>query len=155
MKKIISQKKICMKLAHILEVILALVVIVTVALGVVDTLRIIWNAYIVDFSHPVEYVQLNDILGQILMLVIGVELVAMLSLHKPAAVIEVLLYAIARKLLLIPKTSSMLDLVLGVVAIAGIFTIKKYLIKEQEIWEEKPEEVKELSINKNFEIVNG
>lgn len=152
MKKIISQKKICMKLAHILEVILALVVIVTVALGVVDTLRIIWNAYIVDFSHPVEYVQLNDILGQILMLVIGVELVAMLSLHKPAAVIEVLLYAIARKLLLIPKTSSMLDLVLGVVAIAGIFTIKKYLIKEQEIWEEKPEEVKELSINKNFEI---
>ena len=152
MKKIISQKKICMKLAHILEVILALVVIVTVALGVIDTLRIIWNAYIVDFSHPVEYVQLNDILGQILMLVIGVELVAMLSLHKPAAVIEVLLYAIARKLLLIPKTSSMLDLVLGVVAIAGIFTIKKYLIKEQEIWEEKPEEVKELSINKNFEI---
>ena len=152
MKKIISQKKICMKLAHILEVILALVVIVTVALGVVDTLRIIWNAYIVDFSHPVEYVQLNDILGQILMLVIGVELVAMLSLHKPAAVIEVLLYAIARKLLLIPKTSSMLDLVLGVVAIAGIFTIKKYLIKEQEIWEEKPEEVKELSINKNFGI---
>ena len=152
MKKIISQKKICMKLAHILEVILALVVIVTVALGVVDTLRIIWNAYIVDFSHPVEYVQLNDILGQILMLVRGVELVAMLSLHKPAAVIEVLLYAIARKLLLIPKTSSMLDLVLGVVAIAGIFTIKKYLIKEQEIWEEKPEEVKELSINKNFEI---
>lgn len=152
MKKIISQKKICMKLAHILEVILALVVIVTVALGVVDTLRIIWNAYIVDFSHPVEYVQLNDILGQILMLVIGVELVAMLSLHKPAAVIEVLLYAIARKLLLIPKTSSMLDLVLGVVAIAGIFTIKKYLIKEQEIWEEEPEEVKELSINKNFGI---
>ena len=152
MKKIISQKKICMKLAHIIEVILALVVIVTVALGVVDTLRIIWNAYIVDFSHPVEYVQLNDILGQILMLVIGVELVAMLSLHKPAAVIEVLLYAIARKLLLIPKTSSMLDLVLGVVAIAGIFTIKKYLIKEQEIWEEKPEEVKELSINKNFGI---
>ena len=31
-------------------------------------------------------------------------------------------------------------------------TIKKYLIKEQEIWEEEPEEVKELSINKNFGI---
>ena len=130
MKRIISQKKICMKLAHILEVILALVVIVTVVLGLVDTLRIIYNAYIVDFSHPVEYGQLNDIFGQILMLVIGVELVAMLSLHRPLAVIEVLLYAIARKLLLIPKTSSMLDLVLGVVAIAGIFAIKKFLINE-------------------------
>ena len=130
MKRIINQKKICMKLAHILEAILALVVIVTVVLGLVDTLRIIYNAYIVDFSHPVEYGQLNDILGQISMLVIGVELVAMLSLHRPLAVIEVLLYAIARKLLLIPKTSSMLDLVLGVVAIAGIFAIKKFLINE-------------------------
>ena len=30
----------------------------------------------------------------------------------------------------IPKTSSMLDLVLGVVAIAGIFAIKKFLINE-------------------------
>ena len=61
MKRTISQKKICMKLAHILEVILALVVIVTVALGLVDTLRIIYNAYIVDFSDPVEYGQLNEI----------------------------------------------------------------------------------------------
>ncbi|WP_455539324.1 phosphate-starvation-inducible PsiE family protein [Terrisporobacter sp.] len=132
MKKIINQKKVCMKLAHILEVILAFVVLIIVALGTVDTLRIVYDAYIVDFSNPVEYEQLNHILGQILMLVIGVELVTMLSLHKPIAVIEVLLYAIARKLLLIPKTSSMLDLLLGVVSIAGIFAIKKYLINKDE-----------------------
>ena len=130
MNKIINQKRICIKLAHILEIILALVVIITVAFGVVDTIRIIYRAYILDFTNPVEYDQLNNILGQILMLVIGVELVVMLSLHKSIAVIEVLLYAIARKLLLIPKTSSMIDLVLGVVAIAGIFAIKKYLINK-------------------------
>lgn len=122
-----------MKLAHILEILLAFVVIITVIFGVVDTLRIIWGAYIIDFSNPVQYTQLNDILGQILMLVIGVELVAMLSLHKPGAVIDVLLYAIARKLLLIPKDSSMVDLVLGVVAIAGIFVIKKHLLKDEEV----------------------
>ena len=57
-------------------------------MGVVDTLRIIYDLYIVDFVNPVEYEQLNNILGQILMLVIGVELVVMLSLHKPIAVIE-------------------------------------------------------------------
>ena len=151
MKIIINQKKICMKLAHILEVILALVVIVTVVLGLVDTLRIIYNAYIVDFSHPVEYGQLNDILGQILMLVIGVELVAMLSLHRPLAVIEVLLYAIARKLLLIPKTSSMLDLVLGVVAIAGIFAIKKFLINEDKKEYNEITNLDEVDIDKPLE----
>ena len=150
MKRIISQKKICMKLAHILEVILALVVIVTVVLGLVDTLRIIYNAYIVDFSHPVEYGQLNDIFGQILMLVIGVELVAMLSLHRPLAVIEVLLYAIARKLLLIPKTSSMLDL-LGVVAIAGIFAIKKFLINEDKKEYNEITNLDEVDIDKPLE----
>lgn len=141
MRKILNQKKICMKFAYVLEVILAFVVIITVIFGIIDTLRIIWAAYIIDFSHPVEYIQLNDILGQILMLVIGVELVAMLSLHKPGAVIEVLFYAIARKLLLIPKDSSMLDLVLGVIAIAGIFAIKKYLAKDTEVTTEIVSEV--------------
>lgn len=56
-----------------------------------------WGAYIVDFQNPVQYSQLNDFLAQILLLVIGVELVVMLSLHIPGAFIEALLYAIARK----------------------------------------------------------
>ena len=115
-----KNENICIKLSHTLEFLLAIVVIIIVALGVVDTLRIIYDLYIVDFVNPVEYEQLNNILGQILMLVIGVELVVMLSLHKPIAVIEVLLFAIARKLLLIPKTSSVLELLLGVIAIGGM-----------------------------------
>lgn len=132
MKKISDRKKVFIKLSHILEILLAVVVMVVVVLGIIDTMRIIWSAYIGDFNNPVEYNQLNDILGQILMLVIGVELVVMLCLHKPVAVLEVLLYAIARKLLLIPKSHSMLDLLLGVVAIGGIFAIKKYLVKDEE-----------------------
>ena len=87
-------------------------------------------------------------MGQILMLVIGVELVVMLSLHKPIAVIEVLLFAIARKLLLIPKTSSVLELLLGVIAIGGIFAIKKYLIKD-----DKVDEVTDDDENDNLDLV--
>ena len=54
----------------------------------------------------------------------------MLSLHLPGALIEALLYAIARKMLLIPKKEGMLEILLGVIAIAGLFIIKKYLIDE-------------------------
>ena len=136
-----KNENICIKLSHTLEFLLAIVVIIIVALGVVDTLRIIYDLYIVDFVNPVEYEQLNNILGQILMLVIGVELVVMLSLHKPIAVIEVLLFAIARKLLLIPKTSSVLELLLGVIAIGGIFAIKKYLIKDDKVDEVTDDEM--------------
>ena len=56
----------------------------------------------------------------------------MLSLHVPGALLEVLLFAIARKLLLLPKTSGMLDLLLGIIAIAFIFVIRKYLMTENE-----------------------
>ena len=127
MKKVKKVKKVFLRWAYLLESIIAIVVLIAVLLGIVDIFRIIWAAYIVDFAHPVQYEQINDILGQALLLVIGVELVIMLSLHIPGALLEVLLYAIARKLLLLPKNSSMVDLVLGVLAIAGLFAIKKYL----------------------------
>ena len=56
----------------------------------------------------------------------------MLSLHIPGALLEVLLYAIARKLILLPKSSGMIDLLLGILAIGSIFAIKKYLMNDQE-----------------------
>ncbi|MEG1087798.1 MAG: hypothetical protein RSD79_07010, partial [Cetobacterium sp.] len=42
--------------------------------------------------------------------------------------LEVLLYAIARKMLLLPKSEGMGDVLLGVIAIAGLFAIRKYLL---------------------------
>lgn len=127
MTKINRVKKLFLRCSYLFESIIAIVVLIVVLLGTIDLVRIIWDAYIIDFAHPVKYEQVNDILGQALLLVIGVELVIMLSLHVPGALLEVLLYAIARKLLLLPKNSSMLDLFLGIVAIAGLFAIKKYL----------------------------
>ena len=118
--------------AFIFEKILAAVVLIAVFLGTIDVLRLIWDTYIVNFENIIQYEQLNDMLGQILLLVIGVELVVMLSLHLPGALIEALLYAIARKMLLIPKKEGMLEILLGVIAIAGLFIIKKYLIDHHE-----------------------
>ena len=119
------------KIAHFSEILLSIVILLVIFLGIFDILREIYAAYIIDFAHPVNYDQLNDFLAQILLLVIGVELVIMLCLHLPETLLEVLLYAIARKLLLVPKTAGVADLLLGVLAIAGIFFIKKYLMPKK------------------------
>lgn len=126
--KHIDKNNLSLRIAYVFESILAMVVLLAVFLGTIDVLRMIWEAYIIDFQNPVEYSQLNDMLGQILLLVIGVELVVMLSLHIPGALLEVLLYAIARKMLLLPKSGGMTEILLGVIAIAGIFAIRKYLV---------------------------
>ena len=114
------------------ETALSIVLLVLVLFGMMDLVRGVYNAYIVDFANPVAYSQLNDFLAEALLLVIGVELVVMLSLHMPGVLLEVLLYAIARKLILLPKTSGMFDLLLGIAAIAVIFAVRKYLLSSEE-----------------------
>lgn len=127
--KNIDKSNISLRVVYIFESILAMVVLIAVFLGTIDVLRMIWTAYIVEYHTPVAYSQLNDILAQILLLVIAIEFVVMLSLHIPGTIIEVLLYAIARKMLLLPKSGGMLlEVLLGVIAIAGLFTIRKYLL---------------------------
>lgn len=121
-----------LKLSKNFETALSIVILILVLLGMIDLVRGVYQAYIVDFSHPVKYSQLNGFLAEVLLLVIGVELVVMLSLHIPGVLLEVLLYTIARKLILLPKTSGMTDLLLGVIAIAILFAIRKYLMSSDE-----------------------
>lgn len=63
-------------------------------------------------------------------IVVGVEFVKMLLLHTPQAVTDVLLFAIARQLV-VSHTDSV-DTLLGVAAVALIFVIKKFLLTEED-----------------------
>ena len=130
MKTVDNKKKHILKIAYGFESILAIVILIAVLLGIIDILRIIYDSFIIHFNRPIDYGQLNAIFAQILLLVIGIELAVMLTLHIQSALIEVLLFGIARKMLLLPKNNGMAEILLGVVAIAGLFLIRKYLIKE-------------------------
>lgn len=130
MQKFYNKSKV-LKMSNIFEFILALVVIGVIILGTIDSLRIIWGYYIVDFKNPVQYEQLNNILAHILLLAIAIELVIMLTLHKAESILEVLLYALARKLILLPKEDSMVDFLLGIISIAILFAIKKFLMNKE------------------------
>lgn len=68
----------------------------------------------------------NGILSIILTLVIGVEFTKMLCKHTPEAVIDVLLFAIARQMVV--YQDSVLDLLIGMASIVGLFAAKKFLL---------------------------
>lgn len=127
-----KQEKTLLKLSKVFELVLSIIILIIVFLGMMDLSRSVYQSYIVNFATPVEYSELNSFLAEGLLLVIGVELVVMLCLHVPGTLIEVLLFAIARKLILLPKTSGMIDLFLGILAIGIIFAIRKYLLNQEE-----------------------
>jgi len=69
---------------------------------------------------------LDKFLNEILQVVIVIEFVKMLAKHTPESVIEVLLFAIARKLI-VDHNIDALQLLIGVAAIAVLFAVRKYL----------------------------
>lgn len=106
-----------------LETILAALVIISVIIGALEFFQYTKN---ILFSKPPEiYDNFRDLLGFVLLLVIGLELALMLIRHTPGSVVEVMLFAIARKLLI--YTTQTYEFLMGVVALAGIFAIRRYL----------------------------
>ena len=76
----------------------------------------------------------NDLLDTCFNLIIGVELIRMMYQHTPDTVFEVLLFAIARHII-IDNTSIWSSLV-GVCAIAVLFATRKYFFCEFDITDE-------------------
>ena len=71
------------------------------------------------------YPNYDDLLTACFNLIIGVELIRMLYLHTPITVFEILLFAIARQVIM--DHSSPLNSLIGVVAIAILFATRKFL----------------------------
>lgn len=70
--------------------------------------------------------QFTQFLGNVLTLLIGVEFVKMLAKHTAENLLEVLMFAIARQMVV--EHLNMTETLIGVVAIAVIFTVRKYLL---------------------------
>lgn len=114
------------KITFYLEFILALFIIASVVIGMVDLVRYI---VLIFNTNPIDTYELFEkFLGHVLLMVVGVELVIMLVYHSPSSVLEVLLYAVARKLLI--GNQGMIDFAMGILAIAAIFAIRRFLFVE-------------------------
>lgn len=72
-----------------------------------------------------KYPNYDDLLTVCFNLIIGVEMIRMLYLHTPMTVFEVLLFAIARQIII--EHATFLDSFLGIIAVAILFGIRKFL----------------------------
>ena len=106
--------------ASLLEVIISVLVLTGLVISSVPVARemlSLWQSGSTD--------AFQTFLGHAFNLVIGIEFIKMLAKHSPGSALELLLYAIARNMILGHGTAA--ENLLGVVAIGLIFVIRKFL----------------------------
>lgn len=116
---------------NLLETLLAIVIIIGVILSSLSLLIQLRNMFITtvtDSQVSFDYDNFKRFISFVLILVIGVELGEMLIRRNPGTIIKILLLAIARKHLIYSEHS--FEYVLGVLAIGGLFAIRRYLFME-------------------------
>lgn len=117
------------RLASVLEIFIAIMLAIgilllslrmAVSLGNIPNLSV-WPNY-------------DDLLATCFNLIIGVELIRMMYYHTPATVFDVLLFAIARQIIV--EHSSAWASLIGVCAIAVLFATRKFLFLEFDVSDE-------------------
>lgn len=90
-----SLKKSLVNSTLLLEIFIALFIILAIIISFTDLAKYIYQ--IIFSNQVISYDLLTNFLGHALLMAVGVELVVMLINHTPGSIIEVLLFAIARK----------------------------------------------------------
>ena len=121
--------------ARYTEIILSIVILVVIALAGLRLIMSIsevsiWN---MDISFFTEF------LANALSLVVGVEFVKMLCRHSAQTVVEVLMFATARQMVV--EHMEPIQTLIGVLAIAILFAIRKFLMTEDTDMEHKTKKI--------------
>ena len=103
------------------------VIAVIVGIAVVILCIKLFKDMIFDAVYSTGEEVLVDVLDSAMTLAIGVEFIKMLCKHTPQTVVEVLLFAIAKQLVVFHTTP--LENLMNVAAIAGLFAIRKFLLR--------------------------
>ncbi len=109
------------RMASIIETVVALVVLLAI---LVAGVRVLFEVKDLVLAPDVDEA-FTTFLRSVFNVVIGIEFVKMLAKHSPGSAIEVLLFAIARQMV-VEHTSPVENLV-SILAILLIFVIRKYL----------------------------
>ena len=136
------------KIIHVLEIIISGLIAIGIIIGLIDLVKFFPKIF--ASSLPESYEVFQQFLGYALVLIVGVELILMIINNSTKAILELILFIIARKMLVYAET--MLDLVLATLAIAIVFAILKFLIyadKDENINKrEKVEDSRDQVLNK-------
>ena len=104
------------------EIVLSIILLIVIILLIFPVLYNFIKIPILEITLN----QFNDFLGNSLSLLIGVEFVKMLARHTAENLLEVLMFAIARQMVV--EHLNMFETLIGVIALGTIFAIRKYLL---------------------------
>ncbi|MFA9465392.1 MAG: transporter [Velocimicrobium sp.] len=121
MKKFLQSK--IFRIAGYVELFVTFILIIAIAVLSVQFMLGIFNPDVYKGTYSTDV--MNEFLAQAFSLAVGVEFVKMLSKHTPSTVIEVLLFATARQIVVLHNDA--LATFMGVITIASLFAIRKYL----------------------------
>lgn len=117
---------------HLFLSFLAILILVAAAIATVEIIirdiPLLWRA-------PSEYQALHEIIQDVLLVAIAAELALLFLFHKASAAIEVLIFVIARKMVI--SGISGLELLAGVAALTGLVIVRFYFIPAKGGKEEK------------------
>lgn len=114
------------KIVLSLDILLAVLTLIGVIVSMADVFK--YLGMILGASPAESFHIVQKLLSHVLLLVIGLEFVSLLIKHNPSDIVQILLLAIARKLLI--ESKSMIDILIATVAIACILAIKKLFLTE-------------------------
>ena len=108
-------------MAELLELLISMMLVVVILIaGFKLTFEILQLTVLYSSADIV-----NDLMGKALTLAVGAEFIKMLCKHSPSTVIEVLMFAIARHMVVGHLTP--LETLIGVASIAALFATRKFL----------------------------
>lgn len=109
------------KVSYLIEFLISALLAVTI---IILTVRMGFHVCSIAIHNDAEEV-LNEVLSGTMSLAVGVEFIKMLCKHTPNTIIETLMFAIARGMIV--AHSSAIENLIGVLCIAGLFATKKFL----------------------------
>ncbi len=139
------------KYARHMEFGIALCIVLAILLGLMTLFKYLAVIAVSDIGEI--YNIFKSFLSIALLLVIGLELVLMLLTHSSKSILELVLFAIARKMLVYSET--MLDLILGTIAIAIVFTIQKYLMSTKSTVENNKFRIDKYTVQDDYSHSEG
>lgn len=117
--------------AHLLELVVAVFLAIGAIIGFIDIVKYLIEIFNSDLH--LSYKLFHEFLSHALLIIVAIEFILMLVTHSTKTIGEIVVFVIARKLLIYGH--SMLDMVLGAAAIGIIFATLRYLVpnfKEEE-----------------------
>ena len=148
MKRFIREQ--VMKVADVLETIIGILLAISIAISVVYLIFDLTSIFSINSNLD----SFNSYLSKAFNFVIGIEFIKMLCKHTPETVIEVLLFAIARQLIV--EHMSIYENLVGIASIAALFATRRYLFRNFDEVDKTiyrgSERVKRINLLENIEI---